>query len=75
MIPIDSDSKHNKSQAILKNGALFAYSSKTVPWRINIGRERWWNTMMFFRRTYRESYYDFKKRTSPDKWYCNREWE
>ena len=73
MTPIDSDSRHPKSAALIKKGSLFTRSRKeirlkNIPWK-----GHWWNTWIGFRKTYRELAYDFKKRTSPDRWYGSRE--
>ena len=73
MTPIDSDSRHPRSGAILKNGSVFALPRYRMGYSNIPCIGRWWNTRVAFNRLYREGSFNFRKRTSPDRWYGTRE--
>ena len=72
-IPIDSYVKNDRSYGAVTRNTIFAGPRRRI--RITnipcIGR--WWNTSIIFHRTYRETAFDFKKRTSPDRWQHTRD--
>lgn len=65
MTPLDTYSKNRHSYGVALRGGddVFAYPRM----RFNLCPRtpyyrRWWNLQMFYRRTYRETAYDFKNR-------------
>ena len=71
-VPIDSYVKNDRSYGIVAK-TLFAGPRRRIRTRNIPCIGRWWNTNMGFRRTYRETAFDFMKRTSPDRWQHTRD--